>query len=147
MSKLFLASTDWSFYIMLGGIVVVFAVMIMLQSKKRKTAQGEYNTMIDGLRVGARVKTVGGVIGKILEIREEAPGFRTVLLETGGAKGNCTILYDIQAIYGVVDDIAIAQSIAAKQNADVAKENGGNDGVKRGEDAPKTQKPKSKSAK
>jgi len=148
MSNLLGANGDVSFYITLGVIVAIFVVMITLQSKKRKTAQTEYNTMVESLRVGTRVKTVGGVIGKILEIREEAPGFKTVLLETGGNKGASIILYDIQAIYGVVDDAAIAEhKLGEAQKTNVSKENGGNNGVESAKNAFETEKPKRKSTK
>jgi len=95
-------------YITLGVIVLLFIVMVMAQTRKRKSAQAEYTGMLDTLRSGMRVKTVGGVIGKIREIREEAPGFKTVLLETGDPKNPSLVLYDLQAIYGIVDDEAIA---------------------------------------
>lgn len=145
MSKLL--GADWGFLGMMGVIIFMFVVMIMFQNKKRSKAQGEYNSMIDSLRVGVRVKTVGGVIGKILEIREEAVGFRTVLLETGSEKSKSIVLYDIQAIYGIVDDLAIAQSKLDAQKTDVAQENKSDNGVQGAKNTFETQKPKRKSEK
>ena len=103
-------------YITLGVILLLFVGMIMAQTRRRRTAQAEYAGMLDTLRTGMRVKTVGGVIGKIKEIREEAPGFKTVLLETGTDKNPSLVLYDFQAIYGIVDDEAIQAQKAAIQN-------------------------------
>ena len=108
------------FYITLGVIVLIFVALIVMQSKRRKTAQAEYTGMLDTLRAGMRVKTVGGVIGKIVEIREEAPGFKTVLLETGDDKHPSFVLYDLQAIYGIVDMEALAKANEAKTVADKA---------------------------
>ena len=109
-----LAKVDPMFFI-LGGLVLVFVVMIVMQTRKRRTAQAEYTGMLEALRPGMRVKTVGGVIGTIREIREEAPGFKTVLLETGTEKNPSLVLYDLQAIYGVVNDEKIAALVAQAQ--------------------------------
>ena len=108
---------DWIFYVILGVLVLVFVAMIVTQSRKRRTAQAEYAGMLETLRPGMRVKTVGGVIGKIREIREEAPGFKTVMIETGDAKNPSLVTYDLQAIYGIVDDEAILAQKAANEQA------------------------------
>jgi len=107
VKNLLCAGDDTSFYVTVGIIIAIFVLMIVMQSRRRQKSQAEYLGMLDTLRVGTRVKTVGGVIGKIVEIREEAPGFKTVLIETGDAKNPSRVLYDMQAIYGVVDTDAI----------------------------------------
>lgn len=106
-------SSNLGLYIFLGVAVLAVIVLYYFQSKRRRAAQAEYTGMLDTLRPGTRVKTVGGVIGKIVEIREEAPGFKTVLLETGNEKNPSFVLYDMQAIYGIVDADAIAKATAA----------------------------------
>ena len=150
MTNLFLAKGDTSFYITLVIIIAIFVVMLVLQSRRRKTAQAEYSGMIESLRPGARVKTVGGVIGRIVEIREEAPGFKTVLLETGTDKSKSFVLYDLQAIYGVVNDEAVARANA--KSLDEQKPNPTNhEPANKGVDVPKesseTQKSRKKSDK
>ena len=131
---------DYVFYIILGVIVVIFALMIVMQSRRRKTAQAEYTGMLDTLRTGMRVKTVGGVIGRIREIREEAPGFKTVLLETGSDTNKSLVLYDLQAIYGIVDDEKVAQ---AKMQSIQQHENA-NNGIDHSQNAPKANETKGK---
>lgn len=86
------------------GLIILFGVMIWFSSRRRKMAQTQVAQMHDGLRPGQRVRTVGGVVGRIKEIREESPGFKTVLLETGNAKNPAFMLFDIQAIYGIVPE-------------------------------------------
>jgi len=110
---------DTGFFITLGVIVVVFMLLVVMQTRRRRTAQAEYSGMLETLRAGMRVKTVGGVIGRIREIREEAPGFKTVLLETGDSKNPSLVLYDLQAIYGIVDD----EAILAKKMEDAQAQN------------------------
>jgi preprotein translocase YajC subunit len=134
---------DWGFYVALGVIILIFGAMMVFQTRRRRTAQAEYTGMLDTLRPGTRVKTVGGVIGKIKEIREEAPGFKTVLLETGSEGHTSFMLYDIQAIYGVVDEGAL--KLAQPQPADVKDHKSPDDGVGPAENVFETKKGKKKS--
>jgi preprotein translocase YajC subunit len=140
MTNLFAAvnAKDIPVYIVFGLIIVGFTVMIIMQSKKRKVQQTEYNSMIDSLRVGVRVKTVGGVIGVIKEIREEAPNFKTVLLETPSL-----IRYDVQAIYGIVDEAALNQANQKPQSIEQHKEPDA--GIDKPQDAFKAKKTSPKS--
>jgi preprotein translocase subunit YajC len=154
LKNLLQSGADTTYYFILGGIVVFFVFMILMQSKRRRAAQTEYNGMIDTLRAGVRVKTVGGVIGKIIEMREEAPGFKTVLLETGAGKNVSYVLYDIQAIYGIVNDEAInrATQLTEKsaiqqsqpQNTDIANHQQPDQGVKKSENSFEAKKGKGK---
>ena len=151
MTNLILAngSGNLTFYITLGVIIGIFVVMIMMQSRRRKAAQAEYMGMIDQLKVGTRVKTVGGVIGRIVEIREEAPAFKTVLIETGSDKSKTLVLYDLQAIYGVVDDEALAAARREKeiqaQQTDITNHEPADKGVNRTQNSFEAKKPSKKS--
>ncbi|MCL2229095.1 MAG: preprotein translocase subunit YajC [Firmicutes bacterium] len=107
---------DVFLWLTLGGMTLIFVAMIMAQTRRRKRQQTEFTEMMDGLRVGVKVKTVGGEIGIIREIREEAPGFKTVLLETGGDTNKSFITYDIQAIFGIVDTEKLAAAALAASN-------------------------------
>jgi preprotein translocase subunit YajC len=139
-----------SVYYLAIGFLIILAVMIFYQSHRRKSVQAEYQGMLDTLRQGMRVRTVGGVIGKIIEIREDASGFRTVLLETGTDGKPSFVLYDIQAIYGIVDDEKIADLSAAAQippdnePQDVQQHNTTDDRVEGSQNPGKTKKTKSK---
>ncbi|MDR0461869.1 MAG: preprotein translocase subunit YajC [Christensenellaceae bacterium] len=129
-------SGDIGFYVVLAVIILVFTVLVASQSRRRKTQQAEYTGMLDTLRVGTKVKTVGGVIGVIKEIREEAPGFKTVLLETPSL-----IRYDLQAIYGIVNEEKIAQA----QATNVQEHKDTDSGIDNTKDAFEAKKTKPKS--
>ena len=104
MNNLLLAAKTWEdpmMYITLG-ILIFLGFVLYYSSRRRKKMESEVTKMHDELRPGKRVRTVGGVVGRIKEIREEAPGFKTVLLETGSAKYPAFMLFDIQAIYSLV---------------------------------------------
>ena len=102
----FLLNTIWqdpTMYITLG-LLVALGLMIWFSSRRRRAMQSQITQMHEELRPGQRVRTVGGVVGRIKEIREESPGFRTVLLQTGNDKFPAYMLFDIQAIYGIVPE-------------------------------------------
>ena len=83
-------------------LVLALALMMFLSYRKNKQRQHAATKLQDELRPGQRVCTLGGVVGRIKEIREENPQFKTVLLETGNAKNPAYMLFDIKAIYGVI---------------------------------------------
>ena len=61
--------------IMIVAMVVVFYFFMYRPQKKQER---ETNAMRNGLTVGDEITTIGGIIGKIVSIKEE-----TVLIETG----------------------------------------------------------------
>lgn len=108
MWKFLLESTNTNTNPLTDGTIWIIVVMIIgmggyifFISRRRKQTQQQVESMHDKLRPGMRVRTVGGVIGRIKEIREEAPKVKTVLLQTGSDKYPAYMLFDIEAIYGV----------------------------------------------
>lgn len=62
-------------------IVLLFVVMYFLMIRPQKKQEKQVNDMRSNLQVGDEVTTIGGIIGKIVSIKEE-----TVLIETGRDK-------------------------------------------------------------
>ena len=63
-----------------GGIiilVVMFAAMYFLMIRPQKKQEKQVNEMRNNLQVGDEITTIGGVIGKIVSIKEE-----TITIET-----------------------------------------------------------------
>ena len=104
MTNLFLSSnilTDPMTFILLG-MVVLLGFMMVMSAKRRRRTHEQITKMHDELRVGHRIRTVGGVVGRIKEIREESKELKTVLIQTGSDKYPAYMLFDIQAVYGVI---------------------------------------------
>ena len=59
-------------------IVVIFVAMYFLMIRPQKKQEREVNNMRNNLQVGDEITTIGGIIGKIVSIKEE-----TVMIETG----------------------------------------------------------------
>lgn len=113
-------------YIMLGAVVIAMFVFLLLQGRKQKKAQEDYMGMLDSLRPGVKVKMASGLLGRIKDIREEAPGFKTVTLNIGEGKNVVEMTFVIEAVQGIVNEEAIsrlqAEKLAAEANNESSKE-------------------------
>ena len=73
-----------------GGIlmiVLMLAVMYFFMIRPQKKQEKEIQNMRNNLQVGDEITTIGGIIGKIISIKEE-----TCLIETSGDKTKIRIL-------------------------------------------------------
>ncbi|MBQ8551551.1 MAG: preprotein translocase subunit YajC [Clostridia bacterium] len=59
-------------------LVVMVAVFYFFMYRPQKKQEKETNEMRNGLQVGDEITTIGGIIGKIISIKDE-----TVMIETG----------------------------------------------------------------
>lgn len=63
--------------VMLIPLVVIFVVMYFFMIRPQKKQEKEANRMRDELSVGDEITTIGGIIGKVVSIKDE-----TLVLET-----------------------------------------------------------------
>jgi len=68
-------------------IVAMIALFYFFMWRPQKKQEKETKAMRDGLAIGDEITTIGGIIGKIVAIKEE-----TVLIETGRDKVRIRIL-------------------------------------------------------
>ncbi len=68
-------------------IVAMIALFYFFMYRPQKKQEKETKSMRDNLQVGDEITTIGGIIGKIVSIKEE-----TLLLETGRDKVRIRIL-------------------------------------------------------
>ena len=78
------AMSGISTLIMLVALIVVFYFFMYRPQKKQEK---EANDMRNGLQVGDEITTIGGIIGKIVSIKDE-----TVLIETSNERNKIRIL-------------------------------------------------------
>ena len=91
----------WPTLLIMVGIMVV---VMIFSSRSQKKQEREANEMRNNLRVGDEVTTIGGIVGKIVSLREE-----TVVIET--TKDKTHIRFLRQAIRSV--DVCAEDSAAA----------------------------------
>lgn len=71
----------------IGIIVVMFVAMYFFMIRPQKKQEREINNMRDNLQVGDEITTIGGIIGKIVSIKEE-----TLMIETAHDRTKIRIL-------------------------------------------------------
>ena len=75
---------DFTMILMLVGLLVVMYFVMIRPQKKQEKAQ---NDMRNNLAVGDEITTIGGIIGKIVSIKEE-----TCVIETSHERTKIRIL-------------------------------------------------------
>ena len=71
----------------IGLIVVMFVALYFFMIRPQKKQERQINDMRNNLQVGDEITTIGGIIGKIVSIKEE-----TVMIETGHDRTKIRIL-------------------------------------------------------
>ena len=74
-------------WITMGLILVVMVAMFFFTSRSNKKQEKQAQDMRDSLTVGDEITTIGGIIGKIVSIKEE-----TLVLETSHDRTRIRIL-------------------------------------------------------
>ncbi len=101
---------QWLSYVLIGVLVVVLIVSMVLMSRRSKKREQEAQKLIDAVKPGNKVKTIGGICGIVVEVDPEEDTF---VLETGSeASGKCFMKFVRQAILesdAVVDDAKTAK--------------------------------------
>ncbi len=74
-------------FVTMGLLLVVMIAMFFFTSRSNKKQEKEAQNMRDSLQVGDEITTIGGIIGKIVSIKEE-----TLVLETSHDRTRIRIL-------------------------------------------------------
>lgn len=83
-------------YIVFGVMLLAIIGLFVWQSISGKKKQKEAQNMVDSLKVGDRVKTIGGICGFVAEINNAE---NTFVLETGMDDKKSYVKFDKGAIY------------------------------------------------
>ena len=88
---------DWITWVILAVFIVIMVVFFVFSSRRNKKKQEEAQQLMDAVKPGNKVKTIGGVCGIVVEVDSEE---NTFVLETGSeTTGKCYMKFDKQAIY------------------------------------------------
>lgn len=87
------------FIVLLVVLIAALLIVPMFTNKKRAKQTEELHR---SLQPGDLIKTVGGIIGTIKEIRQVSPVDREMVIETGEGDNKTTMVFDIQALYQVM---------------------------------------------
>ncbi len=111
--------STWIMMALLLGVIVVFMIFSRRSQKKR---QEETVKMLDAIKPGNKVKTIGGICGVVVEICSD----NTFILETGSeSSGKSYIKFDKQAVYqtdAVVEKTAPVEEKPVEETAQAQEE-------------------------
>ena len=112
------ANKNGSNWLSIGLIVVLVAVMVVamfLMNRRSKKQRQEAEDLINAVKPGNKVKTIGGVCGIVVEVDVEE---NTFVLETGSeTSGKCYMKFDRQAI--LQSDAVVEKPSAQSETAHV----------------------------
>lgn len=109
-------NNGWIIWVIFGVLILVMIVPSFLRNKKEKKA---YEEKMANLVIGAKVRTIGLIVGEIISMTDQ-----TVTLKTGDAENFSFITVEKRAIYEIIPDDAFTTS------DDVYSENGSGEEVK-----------------
>ena len=82
--------------IVMGVLIVAVIGMFIWSSVSNKKKRKEAQNVLDNLKIGDRVKTIGGICGFVAQINDAE---NTFVLETGLEENKSYVKFDKQAIY------------------------------------------------
>ena len=97
-------------------LVIALIVLPMFTNKKRQKAIQELHNSIS---VGDTVKTVGGIVGKIVAINEINAVDKEFVLETGLDGSKSTMVFDFNAIYQVMAKSGAKSAVSEAKTVEV----------------------------
>ncbi len=114
----FLLSSGLESLLPLLGIVFLFVIMYFFMIRPQKKQEKKDADMRNALAVGDEVTTIGGIIGKVISIKDE-----TFVLETTKDRTKIRFLKGaIRSVDVKIADIAAAQAAEKAEKEAVAEE-------------------------
>ena len=95
------AEVTASQWILPAALLVLLVVMMIFPMIRNKKQVKQYQEMQNSLKAGDKVQTIGGIIGRIISIKDKN-GVKTVILESGDKKNKTVIEIDANAIAGPI---------------------------------------------
>ena len=102
-------AASWIYTI--GMMAVLFVVFYFFAIRPQKKQEKETNAMRNALMVGDEITTIGGIIGKIISIKEE-----TLMIETGHDRTKIRILKSAVRCVDVHAADAVVPTAGDKEN-------------------------------
>ena len=106
-----------------GGIgmiimmVALFAIMYFMMIRPQKKRQKEEQTMRDNIQVGDEITTIGGIIGRVVTVKDDA-----LIIETGADRNKMKIARWAVSTNNTANEKIEAERQAAKEAAEAEKQ-------------------------
>ena len=106
-------NSKWGMILMMAA---VFAVMYFLMIRPQKKKQKEEQAMRDNLQIGDEITTIGGIVGKIVTVKDD-----TLIIETGADRNRMKITRWAISQNNTANEKLAAERAAAKEAAEKEK--------------------------
>ncbi len=91
------AGKPWQSYILMAVLFAIIIMFMVLNRQSQKKRQQQAMDMLNAIKPGSKVKTIGGICGVVVEV---CPEDNTFIMETGSeTSGKSYIKFDKQAVY------------------------------------------------
>ena len=97
-------------------MAAIFAVMYFLMIRPQKKKQKEEQAMRDNLQIGDEITTIGGIVGKIVTVKDD-----TLIIETGADRNRMKITRWAIGQNNTANEKLAAERAAAKEAAEKEK--------------------------
>lgn len=104
-------------YIIMGVLLLAIIGLFIWQSRTNKKKQKEAQDMVNSLKIGDRVKTIGGICGFVAQINDAE---NTFVLETGLEENKSYVKFDKGAIYQTAPSQGNAVPAPAEEKVETA---------------------------
>jgi len=83
-------------------LIILFAIIILvlfvMPMFSRRKQMKEINETFEKLAVGDEIMTIGGIMGKVVELKTHESGEKLMVIETGEGENKMTMTFTIQAL-------------------------------------------------
>lgn len=104
-------ATIWIYF----GVIIVVMYFLMIRPQKKR--QKEEQTMRDNVQVGDEITTIGGIMGRVVTVKEDS-----ITIETGADRNKIKFTRTSIAINNTANEKLAAEREAAKAAAEKEKE-------------------------
>ena len=110
------ASSGMSMGFTIVWLVVLFGIMYFLMIRPQKKKQKEEQAMRDNLQIGDEITTIGGIVGKIVTVKDDS-----LIIETGADRNRMKITRWAISQNNTANEKLAAERAAAKEAAEKEK--------------------------
>ena len=98
-------------------LIAMIAIMYFLMIRPQRKKQKEEQTMRDNIQIGDEITTIGGIMGKVVTVKEDS-----LVIETGADRNKMKIARSAVSVNNTANEKLAAEREAAKAAQEKEKE-------------------------
>ena len=105
------------FIVIVGGLIIYMIIMNKRSNAKR---QKEIDDLKNSIQIGDRIKTIGGILGTVVEVKD-VDNEQQIVIQTGADDAKLTMTIDSQAVYQNLSYMQRQAELEAKRKEEQAQ--------------------------